>query len=216
MRNIFSVVALVSATMLLMPGVHASEPPYVVGHTNHSINVPGTLGENRPIIVNLWYPAQAPQDCAHQQPCSKTPSVYAPRLFGVPLGNLGDPLSWTISGIQSFDNLRTNKEDGPFPVIVFSHGSSGDAIAYAYTLEALASSGFIVAAPDHVNDTLDDGLIDYVNSLAGFQLIPCFDALPGPCLRSHTPTGATKSMIDRAHDISAVISPDYARRVRIQ
>jgi predicted dienelactone hydrolase len=195
--------------MLLTPGVHASEPPYVVGHVDHTINVPGTtFGENRPVIVHTWYPAQAPQDCATRQPCSKTPSTYTSRLFGVPLGNLGDPLSWTISGIQAFDNLRINTEDGPFPIIVFSHGSPGRAISSAYILEALASSGFIVAAPDHVNDTLDDQLIDYANSLApaGVTVIPCFDGFPGPCWRSGLVSEGTNTNKDRVHDVSAVIS----------
>jgi hypothetical protein len=215
---------LLSAVLLLGPagGVHASEKPpegrvhHLVGHVDRLLNVKGTLGESRPVIVHTWYPAEAPEDCddsrnSHgnqdNQRCSRHPSVYTSRLYGVPLGTLGDPLSWTIGSTQSFDNLRINTEDSPFPVIVFSHGSPGRAISSAYALEALASFGFIVVAPDHVNDNLDDQLIDYVNSLAppGVTVIPCFDGLPGPCWRPPAPGGAQKTAIDRIHDISAVI-----------
>jgi predicted dienelactone hydrolase len=72
-------------------------------------------------------------------------------------------------------------------VIIFSHGNQNNAIDYAYTLESLASAGFIVAAPDHVNNTQDDIRIDYINQqaqrLAGdpkLTLIRCFDRLPSP------------------------------------
>jgi hypothetical protein len=34
-----------------------------VGHTMKRLNVTGTLGESRPIDVELWYPARAGEDC---------------------------------------------------------------------------------------------------------------------------------------------------------
>ena len=37
-----------------------------------------------------------------------------------------------------------------------------DPIDYAYTLELIASEGFVVAAPYHVNNTQDDVRIDYI------------------------------------------------------
>jgi hypothetical protein len=49
-----------------------------------------------------------------------------------------------------------------------SHGAQNNAIDYVYTLETLASSGFIVAVPDHLNNTQDDARIDFINSEAGF------------------------------------------------
>ena len=43
--------------------------------------------------------------------------------------------------------------DGPFPLVVYSHGSGGlRFIASDYT-EAIASHGYIVAAPDHTGNT---------------------------------------------------------------
>jgi predicted dienelactone hydrolase len=130
-----------------------------------------------------------------------TPSVYTSRLYGIPLLPQWDPLSWTIGTSVSFENAPIARGHQPFPVIIFSHGAQTNAIEYVYTLEALASFGFIVAAPDHLNDTLDDLRIDFINSQAGFALIPCFDGLPSPCARP----GVPKSMTDRVHDVSAII-----------
>ncbi len=183
---------------------------FAVGHSTQSLNVPGTLGEPRPISVHLWYPARSLDDCdnssdldrnADDQGCSVTLSVYTSRLNGIPLLSQWDPLSWTIGSSESFENAPIARGHRPFPVIIFSHGSNNNAIDYVYTLEALASFGFIVAAPDHLNDTQDDVRIDFINSEARFTLISCFDGLPSPCARP----GVPKSMTDRVHDISAIL-----------
>jgi predicted dienelactone hydrolase len=68
-------------------------------------------------------------------------------------------------------------------------------------LEELASYGYIVAAPDHLNNTQDDVRIDYVNKLAGQTVIPCLDGLPSPCSRPDI----GKSTVDRYHDVEAVL-----------
>jgi predicted dienelactone hydrolase len=52
-----------------------------------------------------------------------------------------------------------------------------------------------------VNNTQDDVRIDFINSQAGFTLIPCFDALPSPCSHSSAPEVLT----DRGRDVSAII-----------
>ncbi len=165
---------------------------FAVGHLTQSLDVRGTLGETRPVNVHLWYPARSLDD-------SLTPSVYTSRLNGIDLLPQWDPLSWTIGSSESFENAPIAR--GPFPVIIFSHGNDNNAIDYVYTLEALASFGFIVAAPDHLNNTQDDVRIDFINSEAGFTLISCFDDLPSPCARP----GVPKSMTDRVHDISAIL-----------
>jgi predicted dienelactone hydrolase len=187
-----------------------TEGKFLVGHSTRILNVPGTLDEPRPVNVHLWYPTHSRDDCddsgnsdgnAKNQGCSATSSVYTSRLNGIPLLPQWDPLSWTIGSSESFENLPIARGHRPFPVIIFSHGNGSNAIDYVYTLEALASFGFIVAAPDHLNNTEDDNLIDFINSQAGFTLIPCFDGLAPPCARPDVP----KSMTDRAHDISAIL-----------
>src|SRR5882672_753572 len=67
---------------------------FAVGHSTRRLSVPGTLGENRPVNVHLWYPARSPDDCdssgssdgsGDDQGCSATPSMYTSRLYGIPL-----------------------------------------------------------------------------------------------------------------------------------
>lgn len=201
-------ISLIGGRMTATAAVHRGS--FVVGHSVRRLNVPGTLGEDRPINVHLWYPARSPDDCDNSdnsdgnredQGCSVTPSEYTSRLNGIPLLPQWDPLSWTIGSSVSFDNLPIAGGHRPFPVIIYSHGNQDISITNVYTLEALASFGFIVAAPDHLNNTYDDVQIDFINAQAHSTVIPCFDGLPSPCFHG----GLPESMTDRAHDISAVI-----------
>ena len=204
-------ISLMGSRVTATAAVHQGS--FDIGHSVRRLDVPGTLGENnRPVDVHLWYPARNPEDCDNSdnsdgnrddQGCSVTLSEYTSRLNGITLLPQWDPLSWTIGSSESFENLPIARghRHRPFPVIIFSHGHQNNAIDYVYTLEALASFGFIVAAPDHLNGTQDDVRIDFINSMAQSTVIPCFDGLPSPCARGAVP----KSMTDRAHDISAVI-----------
>lgn len=51
---------------------------------------------------------------------------------------------------------------GPFPVVVFSHGSSGDPAQASYLTEHLAFWGFIVVAAPHPGNTRQDRACDIV------------------------------------------------------
>lgn len=65
-----------------------------------------------------------------------------------------------------FDNLRDNsrgrdvpvsvytpKDEGPFPLVVLSHGLGGDRSHYTYLAKHLASHGYVVAVPEHVGSS---------------------------------------------------------------
>lgn len=181
----------------------AQQGSFPVGHATRILNVTGTRGETRPVNVHLWYPAPDPQNCqsgdGNSQGCP--PSVYTSRLNGVPLLPQWDPLPWTIGSTQAFEELPVSSAKSSWPVIIFSHGNQNNAIDYVYTLEALASYGFIVAAPDHVNNTQDDVRIDFINGQAGSTVIPCFDGLPSPCAHADL----AESMTDRVNDIREII-----------
>ena len=176
---------------------------FPVGHATRLLDVTGTRGETRHVNVHLWYPAPDPQNCqsgdGNSQGCP--PSVYTSRLNGIPLLPQWDPLSWTIGSTQAFEELPVSNAHPSYPVIIFSHGNQNNAIDYVYTLEGLASNGFIVAAPDHLNNTQDDVLIDFINAQANSTVIPCFDGRPSPCAH----TDLKESMTDRVRDVSAII-----------
>ena len=208
---VLTVVAFSSFVSIAGFGKDESEDLHIrhhrVGHSIRTINVTGMRGETRSVNVNLWYPALSSEDCenfgksdansgssdadSHNSninggdwDCPATASVYSSRLHGVPLAPQWDPLSWTIGSTDSLENLPISEAHRSFPVIVFSHGNQGNAIDYVYTLESLASFGFIVAAPDHVNNTEDDLRLDFINpkiNSVGRTALPCFDGLASPC-----------------------------------
>ncbi|WP_028063187.1 alpha/beta hydrolase family protein [Solirubrobacter soli] len=165
-----------------------------VGHRVETLVVPGsTQNEPRPVKVHLWYAAET----GAYNAAAKT--TYTSALNGVPLGPSSDPLSWRIDA-EVARETSTLAPGGPLPVIVFSHGAVNDPIDYAWTLELIARSGFIVAAPYHVGNTQDDVRIDEANKIPGTS-IPCTDGRPAPCSRGDVP----RSLQDRARDVSAVI-----------
>ena len=140
-----------------------------------------------------------------------------PSPLGVPLTTeeskrLGLPdwsaLTWSTAG-HAFEDVRLAEGHERFPLIIFSHGGGNNAIDYAYTLEALASHGYVVVAPDHVRDTQDDARIDYLNEqVTGIlgkpqqpPLFPCVNGLSPPCARTDLPS----VMFDRFNDVEAVL-----------
>jgi predicted dienelactone hydrolase len=168
-----------------------------------------------PIDVLLWYPADK-QDYANG-----TPTVYASRLNGIPIVDPSDPDRWVpMSFIVAADRARDGvaiDQGGPsFPLIIFSHAAASDPQNVAFTLERLASHGFIIAAPWHNGDTQDDQRIDLINALAinplGKRIFElCFDGKPTitskppiepvPCI-----DGVNKAVQNRARDVAAILN----------
>jgi len=92
-----------------------------------------------------------------------TTAVWYPTRTRLPTaGSAGGPApaSYEIApnvGMQSRVAVADAPvERGPFPLVVLSHGSAGDRTQLASLAEALASHGFVVAAPDHPGDTMAD------------------------------------------------------------
>ncbi|WP_412555022.1 alpha/beta hydrolase family protein [Shimia sp. MIT1388] len=99
----------------------------------------GTLARyDRALTVEIWYPAAA----------------------GTPPGStyetvLRDPsLSATLTGRAARD--ATPKAEGPFPLVVISHGYPGNRLLLSHLGENLASKGYVVASIDHTDSTYAD------------------------------------------------------------
>ncbi|HEX6020427.1 MAG TPA: hypothetical protein VFZ00_00435 [Solirubrobacter sp.] len=163
-----------------------------VGHTVKHVVVTGSAqNEPRQVAVHVWYPAAT----------SNAPkTIYRSALHAQPLPPQWDPLSWQLEAELAREDAPV-ASGGPFPVIVFSHGSVNDPIDYAPTLELIANAGFVVAAPYHTNNTQDDVRRDFINTQAGTTVFPCIDGRPSPCSRTSVPN----SMADRVRDISKIL-----------
>ncbi len=108
--------------------------PFAVGRTTFTV-VDGSR-EDRTLTVDAWYPVDA------EAAVGASPSVYDLVFAGLPSAVAldGPPVSL----------------DGPFPLVVFSHGNNGIRFQSFFLTETLASHGFVVVAPDHAGNTALD------------------------------------------------------------
>ncbi|MBN1574053.1 MAG: hypothetical protein JW984_12730 [Deltaproteobacteria bacterium] len=87
-----------------------------------------SVGGEYEILCGVWYPAAGG-------------NARAAYDFG----------NGAVTG-KAIKNAAPNKDLGPLPIIVYSHGYSGCSHSSAFLVESLAGSGFIVIAPDHTDD----------------------------------------------------------------
>ncbi|MEO6989199.1 MAG: alpha/beta fold hydrolase [Aquihabitans sp.] len=108
--------------------------PYAVGRRTEKVVDPER--SDRTLTVEVWYPTD----------------------------DAGDPTPYElIAGVGFDSDLSTQDADpsaeGPFPLVVFSHGSGGLRQQSASIVETVASHGFVVVAPDHAGNTAIDQLV---------------------------------------------------------
>ena len=104
----------------------------IVGHLGTTLVDPGRAG--RSLAFDMWFPATG----------SGPSSVYT-LLPGIDLPS--------TNSVES-----TTAKDGTYPLIVWSHGRTGQRHNYTQLCEGLAARGFVVASADHPGDTLTDWL----------------------------------------------------------
>jgi len=117
---------------------HASRPAqpdgpgrYAMGLSTVQMVDPARAG--RTLTVDIWYPADRRSDAPTAELDLLLTRLELP-------GVLADPPA-----------VR-----GSFPLVVFSHGNGGVRFQSWFLMQALASHGFVVAAPDHAGNTALD------------------------------------------------------------
>jgi predicted dienelactone hydrolase len=96
----------------------------------------------RPVTVELWYPST--DDAVAGVP------RYVVNLFG-----------FDVARTPTYRDVA--RADGPFPLVLFSHGNGGIRFQSIFLAAHLASHGYVVASPDHHGNTFLDigaGMID--------------------------------------------------------
>jgi predicted dienelactone hydrolase len=95
-------------------------------------------GTEQPLEVSVWYPALNPTGAEEKV-------IYDMVIKDATW--TGDPQ--TVVYGHALLNTESDASQGPYPLVVFSHGFSLSAAAYSASAEHYASYGFIVLAPDH-------------------------------------------------------------------
>jgi len=96
---------------------------------------------DRPLTVEIWYPATLEDG----QEAGGEYSVVA-----------RDPeLTVTIKG-QAVRDATPNSVDGPYPLIIISHGYPGNRFLMSHLGENLASKGYVTVSIDHTDSTYSD------------------------------------------------------------
>lgn len=119
------------------PGAPDGPGPYAVGR--RTLQMVDPARKNRTLAVDVWYPADG---------SAAAKAVSSKYVF--------------VPGIEYSSKVA---KDGPavaagkFPLVVYSHGSSGIRFVSTFLTESLASHGFVVVAPDHKGNTAIDVLL---------------------------------------------------------
>ena len=135
---------------------HAPDPsqwgPFPVGVTTTSLDLYDHLGHPRTINIEIWYPttddfADGPFEAIDfytDAPDDLKPivEVYEEQLpdIEVPVTRESPP----------------RRGDGPYPLIIFSHGAYGIRFQSVFYTVPLASHGYVVASMDHTGNVLYD------------------------------------------------------------
>lgn len=99
--------------------------------------------QDRPLTVELWYPATGVDAAAETS------------YENVVLRNGVTRI--TLTGTATRD-AAPETANGPYPLIVVSHGFPGNRFLLSHLSESLASKGYVVAAVDHFESTYDNQL----------------------------------------------------------
>jgi len=103
---------------------------------------------DRPLPLEVWYPATIPTD-------EREHTVYESAMPGRP-----DQMRDGASGSLQFPGKALRDAppaaEGPFPLVVVSHGYPGSRTFLTYLTENLASKGYVVAAIDHTDSVFGE------------------------------------------------------------
>lgn len=149
--------ALFSAISALLPVPSLMRPtgPYPVGTSTMVLTEPtrkeiySGKDEPRKFMIEIWYPALTPAAGATPAAWMPDAKIVAPAIadyIHLPHFFL-DHL--TLAKSSSFENIQVNIADGPYPVLIFSHGWNGFRQQSTFLMQELASHGYIVVAMEH-------------------------------------------------------------------
>ena len=100
-----------------------------------------TSSYDRQLTLEVWYPAQLAADApigGSYQAITRNPEITA-----------------TLHG-KAVRDAEPLVSDGPYPLVIISHGYPGNRFLMSHSGENLASKGYVVVSIDHAESTYDD------------------------------------------------------------
>jgi glutaminyl-peptide cyclotransferase len=151
-KRIAILLSLILLTSTLSLTINAQRPdapeyalrgPYTVGVQEYIIE-----GEERPLETIIWYPALNTEN-------EEESTDYT--FDNVTFNNITLHNVLFATG-QAIRDAAPDLENGPYPLVIFSHGSGGMNFQSTFLTEHLASHGFVVIAPNHPTNTIVDSV----------------------------------------------------------
>jgi predicted dienelactone hydrolase len=106
-----------------------------------------TVLYDRPLKLEIWYPASLGIEEKEEV------------IYDQVMGNFSDPkrplIPFKFKG-RALRNAVSNSSEGPYPLIIVSHGYTGSRLLFTYLTENLASKGYVVVSIDHTDSTFKD------------------------------------------------------------
>ena len=94
-----------------------------------------TVLYDRPLTLEIWYPASLEIDEKEEV------------IYDQVMGNFSDPnrplIPFKFKG-RAHRDATSNSSEGPYPLIIVSHGYTGSRLLFTYLTENLASKGYVV------------------------------------------------------------------------
>jgi len=165
---------------------YAEEGPYPVGYLNLD------LADRK---VAVFYPAVPGSEVNVPRAQYRQSDPFDPLLASL-VENLaarqGIDVSFTMS---AFADLPASP-DGPFPVVLFSHGFGGWRLVNSTLMAGIASWGFIVAGPDHIERDLNAVASNNVRADSATDRRVLLDVLAKLETESARSTGPLAAIVD--------------------
>jgi len=117
-------------------------------HKNQKDIVHGGVPYDRPLKLEIWYPARIGQKRLS----------YSIDYIGKEAD--GDAIPYRIPG-RAVRNGKPDTEHGSYPLIVVSHGFPGSRMLMSYIGENLSTKGYVVAAISHTDTTYEDPVCSF-------------------------------------------------------
>ena len=140
-----------STKLLAVPDDTSAPGPWPVGVKTAMVTM---TGGSRP--VEVWYPATIGSNAGVAQttydPVSWLPTSEQQKV-------LMNPMDDKIQTCDCYRDLPIDSSHGPYPVVIFLHGTASFRTASLSTMTTWASRGFIAVAADHAGLYLADFLV---------------------------------------------------------